>query len=200
MLSTIRKKKYFVGAVKKSEKMVAPDLSRIVETFIPITIDQGNISIAVWQDYVDLLRTVVSPLVRNHRAQGQVRWCSFLVHNRQSGVPTGPHDDRFFVQLRMELSPDVDETSFIKNLPTSCLMTRRMQVPTPPTLDNVDITYLNDSNVAQGWRILGEASDWVLSMIDSHDLNKKVPKKNVEQFLHYIGNQLCVRCVGIRMP
>jgi hypothetical protein len=180
--------------------MVAPDLGRIIETFIPFTIDQQKNPIAVWQDYIDLLRTVVAPLVRNLQTQGQVRWYSFLVHNQQSGVPTEPNDTRLFVHLRMELVGGVDEASFISRLPTSCLMTRKMQESKPPSLDTVDISYLKDSQVAEGWRILGESSEWVLSILDAHDPLKKVPLQNVAQFLHYTGNQLMVSVVGIPMP
>jgi len=180
--------------------MTTPDLNRIIETFIPIPIDSQKNPIAVWQDYADLLRTTVAQIIRERREQNQIRWYSFLVHNQQSGVPTTPNDARLFVHLRMELASGVDEGVFIAKLPPTCLMAGKMQVPTPPSLDTIDITFLKNSNVSEGWKILGESSEWVLSMLDSHDTHTKVPPQNVAQFLHYIGNQLFVRTIGIPMP
>ncbi len=65
-------------------------------------------------------------------------------------------------------------------------------MPNPPSLDNVDIQSLANGQVEQGWKILGESSEWVLKMLDAHDPKKQVPPQNVAQFLHYLGNQLLV--------
>jgi hypothetical protein len=64
----------------------------------------------------------------------------------------------------------------------------------------VDISYLAGANVEQGWKILGESSDWVLQLLESHDPTKPIPLQNVSQFLHYLGNQLFVRVTQIPMP
>jgi hypothetical protein len=75
-----------------------------------------------------------------------------------------------------------------------------MSFPNPPSLDKVDIRALSNGQVEEGWKILGESSEWVLRMLDAHDPGKPIPRPNVAQFLHYIGNQLLVEAVGIRMP
>lgn len=180
--------------------MNTPNLHTIIEPFIRIDYSEKASADANWQNYIDLLRSRVAPLIRVLTAAGSITWYSFLVHDRKSGVPTKKRDKGFYVHLRMSLSASADEDSFIRDLPEYCLMTRKMQMPDTPSLDTVDISCLNGSNVEHGWRILGESSEWVLRLLDSHDQSKPVPQNNVAQFLHYLGNQLFVRVAQIPMP
>jgi hypothetical protein len=115
-------------------------------------------------------------------------------------VPTTEEDDGFYLHLRMALADPANGSEFIRRLPDYCVMTRKMKVPDPPSLDTVDISSLSGANVEQGWKILGESSDWVLQLLQSHDPTKPVPLQNVSQFLHYLGNQLFVRVAQIPMP
>ncbi len=180
--------------------MNTPDLNSIIETFIRIDYSEKASADASWQNYIDLLRSRVAPLIRALTAAGSITWYSFLVHDRKSGVPTRKSDKGIYLHLRMSLAASVDRDVFIRSLPEYCFMSRKMQVPDPPSLDTVDISCLNGANVEHGWRILGESSEWVLRLLDSHDPNKPVPQDNVEQFLHYLGNQLFVRVAQIPMP
>ncbi len=175
--------------------MRRPTLSRFAETFIAIPTPPT--ALAIWQGYLDLLR-FKPPLVRRLLANRTIVWYSFLVHDHTSGVPapaTGPH-----VHLRVQLGPRVRLPQFQKHLPTFCVMTQMVRQPIPVTLDSVDVTALKGSDVANGWGVLGESCEWVLGMLAAHDRKKPVPVQNVEQFLHYVGNQLLVSAVGIRMP
>lgn len=180
--------------------MKSPNLKRVIETFIRIEISNRTTSIQVWQDYLNLLRSKVAPLVRHLLDAEIIDWYSFLVHNRDSGVPTSEDDHGVYVHLRMGLTDTSSESELLDQLSSICQMTRKMTVPTPPSLDRVDIRTLKNDKAEQGWRVLGEASEWVLQMLNSHDPNKPVPPQNVAQFLHYIGNQLLVKAVQIPMP
>jgi hypothetical protein len=177
-----------------------PHVQNIIETFIPIEVSKDATSLQVWQNYLDMLRSTVAPLVRDLTRKGVINWYCFLVHDRESGVPTGKEDDRAYVHLRMALTKPSNEAEFMKQLPSFCYFSRKMSMPNPPSLDNVDIQSLANGQVEEGWKILGESSEWVLKMLDAHDPKKQVPPQNVAQFLHYIGNQLLVRSVQISMP
>ena len=177
-----------------------PNVENIIETFIPIQVSKDATSLQVWQNYLDMLRSVVAPLVRDLTQRGAINWYCFLVHNWKSGVPTSKDDDRLYVHLRMALTKASNEAEFINQLPSFCRFSRKMSMPNPPRLDNVDIQSLAKGQVEQGWKILGESSEWVLKMLDAHDPNKQVPAQNVAQFLHYIGNQLFIKNVQIQMP
>ena len=180
--------------------MRKPDLDRIVETFVPIAINPDATAIQVWQDYLDLLRTQVSPLVRQLADSGTVEWYSFLVHGRQSGVPTDESDQGYYVHLRLELADGVQEHDLASQLPPFCKMTRKMPVPQRDRLNNNDVQAFKEQNVEWGWHVLGEGSEWILRMLESHDPNVRIPPQNVAQLLHYVGNSLLTRTVGIPMP
>lgn len=179
--------------------MNSPNLSKIVETFIKIELNPDYDPIRFWQSYLTLLREKVIPLIENLRQEKLIGWFSLLVHNRASGVPTEESDNNLYVHIRLEnLTESLDKLSC--KLPSYCLNPKMMAVPSPPSLDNVSIDHLSNQKVEEGWKILGESSEWVLNMLSSHDKNKQIPPQNVAQFLHYLGNQLMVSIVRIPMP
>jgi hypothetical protein len=177
-----------------------PNVENIIETFIPIEASRDGNSIEVWQNYLNMLRSVVAPLIKDLTQKGAINWYCFLVHGRESGVPTSEEDNGLYVHLRMALTASSNEAEFIKQLPSFCHFSRKMSMPNPPSLDKVDIQSLAKGQVEQGWEVLGESSEWVLKMLDAHDPNKPIPRQNVAQFLHYIGNQLLVEAAQIQMP
>jgi hypothetical protein len=177
-----------------------PALSRGVETFIPIPLPPDATPIAIWESYLELLRSKVAPLLQGLIKKRQINWYSFLVHNRQSGVPTKDSDNGLYVHIRMVPSKGITLKRLRPQLPSVCLMTRRIRQPIPNALDNANVNALIGSTAAEGWRVLGESSEWVLRMLQAHRPNAPIPVNNVAQFLHYLGNQLFVRTVGIPMP
>jgi len=181
--------------------MKAPNLKRIIETFIliPIYDDESN-WIQVWQDYLDLLRFKIAPLIKQLINKEIIDWYSFLIHHRVSGVPTREDDHGLYVHLRMALTESSTEAEIKNLLPSWCKWTRKMKFHQPFSLDNANIQILKNGELEQGWKILGESSEWVLNMLDSHEPSSKIPVQNVAQFLHYLGNQLFVKAVKISMP
>jgi hypothetical protein len=180
--------------------MNIPNLNSVIETFINIEYSEDVPAITSWQNYTGLLRSQVAPLVRVLLEERHITWYSFLVHDRHSGVPTTEEDDNYCLHLRMALTDLTRVNECIRRLPEYCVMTRKMEVPDPPSLDTVDISCLADATVEQGWKILGESSAWVLQLLESHDPGKPIPLQNISQFLHYLGNQLFVRVAQIPMP
>jgi len=180
--------------------MKEPDLDNLIETFIQIPYGPDATQIAVWQDYVDLLRTRISPLIRDLQDASLITWFAFLVHNRQSGVPTEENDQGIYVHLRLEAGPGVNIDDLVGKLPEWCTMTRKMPTPPRTKLDNCDVSFFRGGRVENGWRVLGEGSAWILSMLESHDPDKPIPPQNVSQLLHYIGNSLFASIVRIPMP
>lgn len=178
--------------------MRAPNLQRMIETFVLIDSPAGAAAQDVWQGYAELLRSKISPLVRNRMKAGKITWYGFLVHDKASGVPTT--DEQMYVHLRMCLAKGVDPALFMKRLPSFCKFTRKMHPPNPQSLDTCDVRFFKKGRVEQGWKILGDSSAWALDLLDAHDPKKPVPIQNVAQLLHYLGNQLLVSVVEIPMP
>lgn len=181
-----------------SKRSVFPALSRAIETFIPIQLSGSPLSI--WHDYLDLLRFTVTPLVEQLRTEQLITWYCFLVHNRTSGVPTHASDNNLYVHLRMAPAKGVTLKTLKKHLPSACKMTRRVPQPVPQALDRANVTAFTGGSVREGWKVLGDSSEWVLRMLGVHDQKNRIPVENVSQFLHYVGNQLLVQMVRIPMP
>jgi hypothetical protein len=171
--------------------MNAPDLSQIVETFIPIAWNSSGSLQANLQGYYRLLAIDVGQLISDRRKGKEILWYSFLVHDRRSGdIPIPESDRRSFVHLRFELAPNVKEKEFIANLPSVCLYSRKVDPSKLIAMTGVRTEFLPGERIEEGWRVLGETSEWALSRlgVDLSDANEL--DKNTGQFLHYLENQL----------
>ncbi len=159
--------------------MKTPDLARIYETFVrlPARLDYSG--------YYGFLRTEIIPLLDELTTAGIVDWYSFLLHTHSQGVPTSANDPNSYVHLRLE-APSVDNVDDLsKRLPPTCLWTRPAR-----NIDNPKWTHIPGTmSPSDYWRVLGEASEWVLRMIKAHTDHAPVPGRNVAQFVHYIHNQ-----------
>ena len=179
--------------------MLLPDTTRTYETFLRIAGPDARPE-ELWPGYVQLLRTTVTPLIRELQTAGVIGWFGFLVHNRESGVPTDADHRSSYVHLRMSLAAGAVEADLLSRLPGSYLMTRKMVFPDPPTLDGVELPTLLDGDVRQGWKLLGESSEWVLSLLEAHEPEREIPFRNVHQFVHYVDNQLMLSMTPLRRP
>ena len=160
--------------------MQAPKPDWIWETFIRIL---------PGEDVIDLIRSRVQPVVSRLRDEGGVGWYHFLIHNKDSGVPTGQEDNAAYFHLRFEFK-DSDPSEI---LPSYCVMTRKHA---PENIYGIEKTLLKNEEINEAWRVIGEQSEWVLNMLAIHKEDVKVPAKQIFQFMHYFSNmlQLAARC------
>ena len=172
-----------------------PDLSRIAETFIRVARRDADPR-AVWTRHIQLLRSRVAPLVRDLRNRRYVGWYSFLFHDRCSGVPPSLADDGAFIHLRLELAEGVTVEHLKKALPPECEGTDYSPSLAHDRLDEIDASSLRDRDVAEAWRILGELSEWSLSMLEAHTDGLPVPPQNIRKFFHFLRNQLLAGFIG----
>ena len=172
------------------------NLSQVIETFIPWC-DLRDAA-QFWGSYFSFLRRTVSPIVRPLQRDARIGWYSFLIHDCATGVPCPPDDPRCFIHLRLELLGAT--TIGDLHLPTMCLYTRIMPPVDERSLGSADVSALVEPSVSNGWAIFGLSSEWVLQLAERHKEDVQMPRQNVAQFLHFIGNQLLVRAAGIQMP
>ena len=168
--------------------MELPDLSRIVDTYVPVSdVDHPA--------YLKQLQRDVLPHVRKLQADGHLRWFSFLLHDASQLAGREPVDGRVFIHLRLEPAPGLDLQPFIKLLPEHFL--KPQQVPPLSEISGLDGSILRDENWAHAWKIHGEASEWVLCLLEAH--REEPSLQQVVQFLHYITNPLMLghRCLCI---
>jgi hypothetical protein len=176
--------------------MRTPELNRLVETFVRI----GTPAELSRDRHFSLLRTLVAPLIRDLRARNLIGWFSFLVHDRNSGVPTTPNDEAVYLHLRLERLDGVDFDTLVSALPQACVFTQAVAAVDARSLEPADHTALVVPEVATGWALFGASSEWALDFACAHRNDRSVPLNNLRQFLHYLGNQLLIRTTNIPMP
>lgn len=164
--------------------MGVPDLGRIVDTYVPVPTND-------FATYLSQLRRDVLPHIRALQSGNHLRWFSFLLHDARQLAGREPMDGRLFIHIRLEPAPDVDISAFIALLPNHFCRPQQVQLS---AIAGVDASSLEGDNWAQAWRIHGEASAWVLCLLEGHKGEPSL--QQVVQFLHFITNPLMLgsRC------
>jgi len=168
--------------------MELPVLSRIVDTYVPVVSGDGDLA-----GYFNQLRRDVLPHIRKLQADRRLRWFSFLLHDANGLSGHQPPDGMLFIHLRLEPAAD-DIQAFIKLLPEHFKDPQHVNLPGITEFAN---SAFREGNSAQAWRIHGEASDWILSLLEGFEEGPKL--QEVIQFLHYFTNPLMLghRCLCI---
>jgi len=73
--------------------MNKPDLERMWETFIKISP----------VDFLDVIRFKAKPVIFGLRDKNIIDWFCFLIHDRNSGVPTSQDDNDAYFHIRVAL-------------------------------------------------------------------------------------------------
>jgi hypothetical protein len=157
--------------------MNTPIFDRVFETFVML--QPGD-------DALMVLRHKIKPLVEELLRHGKIRWYSFLVHSRNSGVPTSTDDEHLYWHLRLELGSSIEYYDVASSLPPYCLMTRKICLS--DVISGIDKSLLKDGRIEEAWRIIGEQSEWVLRMLDIHSASDAGLRRQVAQLLHYFAN------------
>lgn len=154
--------------------MELPDLSRIVEANVPVS-----------DSLLTHLRRDVLPGIRKLQADAHLRWFSFLLHHASQLVGRDPSDRSLVIHLRLEPATNLDVTAFAGLLPE---LFKDPHPVTLPAIVGLDASILIHNDWAQAWKIHGEASEWVLGLLEGHHAEPSV--QQIVQFLHFITNPL----------
>jgi len=179
--------------------MSLPNLDRIVETFIQVPLNNQNTTIKYWHIYVEILYEKLIPLLDNLRDKKLIKSFSFLIHNKDNGVPTNKDDNHPYIHIRLELGEDITEDDLKLNLPDYCLFTQKGMIQLPYTMSGIESKYLIDEDFRYAWMILSDSSELVVEILKIHK-DKNLPIQHVAQFLHFLGNQFFVKLINIPMP
>ncbi len=138
--------------------------------------------------YIDQLRSELLPVVRRLQSEGKIVWHSFLLHGQQQlggRVPTT--DQGSFIHIRLSLPEGADLQEFISNLPEH--FEQPIESPLAP-MNEFGNAEFEGQDWRYAWKMLGEASEWVLRLIESYSGKTEIPTNNIIQLLHYITNPL----------
>jgi len=169
----------------KGVDMETPNLDRVIDTYVPIEYDESSDSDKL-SSYLEILRTVVLPNIRKMQKEGRLRWFSFLIHGTgHLGGREPPDPDKLFIHIRLEPSLEEDLSRFVKRLPKAFLKPRQWYYQ---GMSGIDKDILTEDDWTTAWRLLGEGSEWVLKLVESH--TECLTRKQALQFLHFLTNSL----------
>jgi len=180
-------------------KVEKPDLEQMWETFIKIP-DLFQMWLAFEKNPTEdkiakinncvcnMIRFKIYPLISLLRNNGVIDWYCFLIHDRNYGVPTSEDDNNLYFHIRFEVKKDVNLNQFLISLPNYCVMTRRISPRMVESINGIDKALLKNEEIEEAWRIIGEQSEWLLNMLNTHKEDVDIPFKQVAQFLHYYFN------------
>jgi len=172
--------------------MQEPDLNLMWETFIKIPTEDNGIKLNLLYNNI---RSKIYPMISHLKDNNMINWYCFLIHDRNSGVPTSEDDRNPYFHIRFALKRDVAPNEFLSSLPNYCVMTRHIEHRLE-SIAGIDRSIIKNEEIEEAWRIIGEQSEWLISMLNIHKENVEIPPLQIAQFLHYYFNmtQLLVRC------
>ena len=165
-------------------KMEKPNLDRMWETFIKIPIEDDRIRFTL---LYDIIRSKISPMISCLKDSKAINWYCFLIHDKNSDVPTTEDDNHPYFHIRFALTKDVDPKEFCALLPDYCFMTRKIERRLE-SVSGIDKSIIKNKEIEEAWRIIGEQSEWFLDLLNIHKENIDVPPQQIAQFLHFYVN------------
>jgi len=161
------------------------------ETFVKIPTENNGVRLNVL--YNDI-RSKISPMISRLKENDLIDWYCFLIHDRNSGVPTSEDDRNPYFHIRFALKRDVDPNEVLSLLPNHCVMTRHIERRLE-SIAGINKSIIKNEEIEEAWRIIGEQSEWFLEMLNIHREDVDIPPQQIAQFLHYYANmtQLQVR-------
>jgi len=139
-----------------------------------------------------MVKDEVVPLIRwlekNHGLEG----FHFLIHDRESGVPTIEGDHGAYIHLRLFFNQP--KGLDLGNYP-KCVLTRPNDERREP-FAGLDMRIVKNQDVSGAWELLNQQSAWVLRLLEAHEWTDGADiVRQVQQYLHFFGNmcQMVVR-------
>jgi len=161
--------------------MEKPNLEKMWDTFIKIE-PQTSLQ--------KIIRTKIYPLISGLTNKGIISWYFFLIHDRNSGVPTTKDDNNAYFHIRVSLRNTIEPKDFSESLPSDCIMTRKIERKWVESILGLDKSLMKNEEIEEAWKIMGEQSEWIINMLNIHRENVEVPIEQITQFMHYYLNML----------
>jgi len=163
--------------------MEKPDLNKLWETFIRFSWDDLSSG-----GHIGVMREKVAYTISVLKAKGDVGWYCFFIHDRNSGVPTSMDDNYLYFHIMFELQKHMDPVDV---LPVYCVLTRKVEpewvktIPIDAKGATFDVSLLKDESIERVWKIIGEQSEWLLSLLTAFKETVSIPASYIQRFLNY---------------
>jgi len=170
--------------------MNIPNAARVYEFWYPL--QHGT-------DIISQLRNFVLPLIRDLQNRKIIGWFAVHIHspNQCTFIPKEgiPDLNANGFHFRFELLDSLPVTALTDVIPSGYYgpgqgLERDISgiTDTPPPL--VSVTSLCHGTIDDIWRVIGEATDWVLGLLEAYDSNTSIPPEHFPRLIHFIMNLL----------
>jgi hypothetical protein len=166
--------------------MDKPNFDRMWETFIRIgefDIITPNKPFIDVPKIIQIIRFKINPMISRLLEDGVINWYCFLIHGKDSGVPTTRDDNNAYFHIRVSAVED-KEPSF----PDYCIMTRKIKRDWVSSITGINKSLLKNEEIEEAWRIIGEQTEWLLNMLDIYKEDIELPPNQIAQFYHFFAN------------
>lgn len=166
--------------------MEKPNLNQMWEAFIKIGLPEEFTA----EKVIHMIRVELHPLIILLKNEKIIKWYSFLIHAKESGVPTTADDRNLYFHLRFGLKEEVNPELLNKRLPDACLDMKgeKIRQIRPSEIAGVNKSLLKNEEIEEAWRIIGGQSEWVIDMLSIYKEEIEVPVDQVRQFMHFYPN------------
>lgn len=169
--------------------MELPSEKLNVDTFIKI----NDLSLG---GYIAQLRKDLVPEIRKLEKSNDINWYCVLIHDQgHLGGRVPQNDQNLYIHIRLGLPEGSNIDEFMKNLPP--IFQQPIQNPIGP-MGSFNASMFKDQDWRYAWKLLGEASEWVLDVVESYE--GVIPVDQIIQLLHYITNPLLLGNKSLFIP
>ncbi len=138
-----------------------------------------------YREQLIVFREKIIPTINLLETELGVEWYSFLIHNRNNGVPINYDGPQF--HIRFENTQNIKKEKLISILPEYCEMIKEANIPN--SISGINLTLIENEEIEEVWMILGEFCRWFFNLVKIHK-NENLIKSNLCAFFHYHANIL----------
>jgi len=131
--------------------MMKPDLDNMWETYIKIGSPRSSPKRIQY-----IIRTKIGSVFPKLLKEEKITWYHFLLHGYR-GDPTN-----IFFHVRYSPTESLSKD----DIPNYCKYTEKLDPIRD--IDGINKSLLKDGEIEKAWKLLGEQSEWIINLIESH--------------------------------
>lgn len=161
--------------------MQKPNLERLWRVWIKIA-PQDSLD-GDFKGAVSTIKSQITNVVSTLEENNIIDWYYFLIH-RKDNEPNSLHFDVVF-----SVKEGIEAEEFINKLPSYCLEPKHLGDGFGQSICGINKESLNNEQIEEAWRIIGEQSEWIIHMVNIH----KDDKLTIDQFIqlmHFYTNAM----------
>jgi len=149
--------------------------STIIDTYISIQNEE-------FEKYGEQLKSDLIPTIRKLQRENKINWFCFLKHACNTLTDKLTSGD--CIHVKLSLIENVNAEDIIKMLPSQFKEAYETKLE---DISGIDINHIKDKNWLNAWQMLGDASEFAISLLENHD---NLTRLHLLNYLHFVSNPL----------